>query len=78
MTYIESYSGLVNGAPPIIIIADFPYVTSLLTAFNSLGYPFGTFTLIEIDSFMNLVQHFQTIYTQTSDTYEIIRSVKNY
>ena len=35
LTYGESYSGLLNGAPPIII-ADFPYVTSLLAAFNSL------------------------------------------
>ena len=26
LTYSESYSGLLNGAPPIII-ADFPYVT---------------------------------------------------
>ena len=28
LTYSESYSGLSNSAPPIII-ADFPYVTSL-------------------------------------------------
>ena len=34
LTYSESYSGLLNGAPPMI--ADFPYVTSLLAAFNSL------------------------------------------
>ena len=33
LTYSESYSGLLNGAPHII--ADFPYVTSLLAAFNS-------------------------------------------
>ena len=109
LTYSESYSGLINGAPPTI--ADFPYVTSLLAAFNSLlvenyhafiltvdiytvaiyylpsgkykvfdshsrdllgmGHPFGTCTLIEIDSLMSLVQHFQNIYAQTSDTYEI-------
>ena len=35
LTYGESYNGLLNGAPPIII-ADFPHVTSLLAAFNSL------------------------------------------
>ena len=35
LTYSERYSGLLNGAPPIII-ADSPYVTSLLVAFNSL------------------------------------------
>ena len=34
LTYSESYSGLLNGAPPIII-ANFPYVTLLLAAFNS-------------------------------------------
>ena len=109
LIYSESYSGLLNSAPPII--PDFPYVTSLLTAFNSLlmnnyhafiltvdiytvaiyclpnerykvfdshsrdllgmGNPFGTCTLIEIDSLMNLVPHFQNIYRQTSYTYEI-------
>ena len=31
LTYSESYSGLLNGAPPIII-ANFPYVTLLLAA----------------------------------------------
>ena len=31
LTYYESYSGLLNGAPPIII-ANFPYVTLLLAA----------------------------------------------
>ena len=35
LTYSQSYSGLLNGAPPIVI-ADFPYLTSLLDAFNSL------------------------------------------
>ena len=35
LTYSESYYGLLNGAPPIII-SDFPYVTSLLAGFNSL------------------------------------------
>ena len=34
-----------------------------------MGHPFGTCTLIKIDSLMNLVQHFQN--AQTSDTYEI-------
>ena len=106
---------MLNGAPPIII-ADFPYVTSLLAAFNSLlmdnyhafiltvdiytvaiyclpsgrykvfyshsrdlsgmGHPFGTCTLIEIDSLRNLVQHFQNI----SDSYETSnkRCLNNY
>ena len=36
-----------------------------------MGHPFGTCTLIEIDSLMNLVQYFQHIYAQTSDTYEV-------
>ena len=31
LPYSESYSGLLNGAPPIII-ANFPYVTLLLAA----------------------------------------------
>ena len=35
LTYSESYCGLLNGTPPIII-ADFPYVISLLASFNSL------------------------------------------
>ena len=35
LTYSQSYSGLLNGAPPIVIV-DFPYLTSLLAAFNSL------------------------------------------
>lgn len=110
MTYSESYSGLLNSvAPPII--TDFPYVTSLSAAFNSLvmdnyhafiltvdiytvaiyclpngGYkvldshsrdlfgmahPYGACTLIERDSLMNLVQYFQNIYAQRSNTYEI-------
>ena len=34
LTYSESYSGLLNNAPSII--ADFPYVSSLSAAFNSL------------------------------------------
>ena len=34
LTYSESYSGLLNSALPII--ADLPYVISLLAAFNSL------------------------------------------
>ena len=33
--------------------------------------PFATCTSIEIDSLMNLVQHFQNICAQTSVTYEI-------
>ena len=36
-----------------------------------MGHPLGTFTLIEIDSFMNLMQHFRIMYAQTSNTYEI-------
>ena len=109
LRYSESYTGLLNRVSPPI--ADFPYVTSLSAAFNSLvtdnyhafiltvdiftvaiyclpdtGYkvfdshnrdllgmadPYGTCTLIEIDSLMNLVQYFQNLYTQTSNIYEI-------
>ena len=94
LRYSESYTGLLNTVLPLI--ADFPYVTSLSAAFNSLvmdnyhafiltvdiytvavyclpngGYkvfdsrsrdllgmahPYGTCTLIEVDSLMNLVQ----------------------
>ena len=36
-----------------------------------MGHPLGTFTLIEIDSLMSLVQHFRVMYAQTSNTYEI-------
>ena len=41
--------------------------------FLGLGHAFGTCTLIEIHSLMNLVQDFQTIYAQTSDSYDIIK-----
>ena len=34
LTYSDSYSGLLNSALPLI--ADFPYVVSLLAAFDSL------------------------------------------
>ena len=36
-----------------------------------MGLPLGTCTLIEIDSLVNLVQHFRNVHAQTSDTYEI-------
>ena len=36
-----------------------------------MGDPLGTGTLIEIDSFINLVEHFRNIYAQTSENYEI-------
>ena len=36
-----------------------------------MGHPFGTCTLIEIDSLMNLVQHFWNMYAQKSETCEI-------
>lgn len=36
-----------------------------------MGHSYGTCALIEIDSLMNLVQHFQNTYAQTSDIYEI-------
>ena len=36
-----------------------------------MGHSYGTRALIEIDSLMNLVQHFQNTYAQTSDIYEI-------
>ena len=36
-----------------------------------MAHPYGTCTLIEIDSLMNLVQYFQNLYTHTSTTYEI-------
>ena len=83
------YSGLLNSALPII--SDFPYVISMLAAFDSLLmdnchayiltlelYSVAIYCLqhiqctsIEIDSLMNLVQHFQNICAQTSVTYEI-------
>ena len=34
LTYSDSYSGLLNSAPPVI--SDFPYVISMLAAFDSL------------------------------------------
>ena len=36
-----------------------------------MAHPYGTCTLIEIDSLMNLVQYFQNLYTHTCNTYEI-------
>ena len=36
-----------------------------------MAHPYGTCTLIEIDSLVNLVQYFQNLYSNTSNTYEI-------
>lgn len=36
-----------------------------------MGHSYGTYTVIKIDSLMNLVQYFQNVYAQTSNTYEI-------
>ena len=36
-----------------------------------MAHPYGACTLIEIDSLMNLVQYFQNIYVERSNTYEI-------
>ena len=36
-----------------------------------MAHPYGTCTLIEIDSLVHLVQYFQNLYSHTSNTYEI-------